>query len=174
MQPKAICNIIEQLVEAKTVYEFMERVDLYLEGLSKDYNKRDMDSHYKEPQFFRLQMIAKRYGEDFRSFYRDIEKARRAGERSRSVAAEDTQQGFQEVRNTPIHLMTATRSKGHEFDAVIILDADDEEWPNQMATDIEEERRLFYVALSRARKYLCFVVDGGRLESRFLLEAGLL
>ena len=67
--------------------------------------------------------------------------------------------------------MTATRSKGHEFDAVIVLDADDNEWPNRMNGDIEEERRLFHVAMSRAKKYLYFVTDSRNLESRFLLEA---
>ena len=70
--------------------------------------------------------------------------------------------------------MTATRSKGHEYDAVIVLDVDDGEWPNHMAEDVEEERRLFYVALSRARKYLCFVNSSDKLESRFLLETRLI
>ena len=174
MQAEAVCRIIERLTNAKTVYEFMKLTGQYLEGLDKDYQKREVDSHYKEPQLFRLQEISKKYGADFRQFYRDIEKARKAGGRSRSVSSTDTEQAYQEIHNTPIHLMTATRSKGHEFDAVIILDADDGEWPARMSNDIEEERRLFYVALSRARKYLCFVISGEKLESRFLLEAGLI
>ena len=65
--------------------------------------------------------------------------------------------------------MTATRSKGHEYDAVIILDVDDDEWPNRLTDNIEEERRLFYVAMTRARKYLYFAVSGGKLESRFFV-----
>ena len=67
-----------------------------------------------------------------------------------------------------------TRSKGHEYDAVIILDADDIEWPNRLSGNMEEERRLFYVAMTRARKALYFAVSGELLESRFLLEAGLI
>ena len=70
--------------------------------------------------------------------------------------------------------MTATRSKGREFDAVIVLDSDDNEWPNHLSNDMEEERRLFYVALSRAKKFLCFVVSSEREGSRFLLEARLI
>ena len=72
------------------------------------------------------------------------------------------------------NLNTATRSKGHEYDACIILDADDIEWPNSLSGNIEEERRLFYVAMTRARKALYFSVSGELLESRFLLEVGLI
>ena len=51
---------------------------------------------------------------------------------------------------------------------------DDIEWPNRLSGNIEEERRLFYVAMTRARKALYFSVSGEMLESRFLLEAGLI
>ena len=70
-------------------------------------------------------------------------------------------------------MVTATRSKGHEYDIVIILDVHDGEWPAQMSDDMEEERRLFYVAITRAKKYLYFVTSDDRLCSRFLLEAGI-
>ena len=171
--PHAIADIIKQLVEAETVYDFMGLVEKYLQGLDKDYRKKDVDTHYKEPQFFRLKIISKQYGTDFRGFNKDINRARLAGERSRKRSNDDGQEGYVRINETKIHLLTATRSKGHEYDAVIVLDADAEEWPNHMSEDIEEERRLFYVALSRARKYLCFVVDSDHVGSRFLLEAGL-
>lgn len=50
--------------------------------------------------------------------------------------------------NAPLLLMTAHRAKGLEFDHVVILDADG--W--QARSD--EERRLFYVAMTRARQTL--------------------
>lgn len=174
MKPAAVYRIIERLVSAGTVYRFMELTEEYLEGLDKDYRKTDLDNHYKEPQFFRLREISRKYGADFRRFYRDIEKARKAGEHSRSIGSDDSDQSYREIRQTPIQLVTATRSKGHEYDAVIILDADDEEWPNRLSDDIEEERRLFYVALSRARRTLCFVTAGEKPESRFMLEGGVI
>ena len=62
----------------------------------------------------------------------------------------------------------------NEYDAVIVLDVDADEWPNHLSDEIEEERRLFYVALSRARKYLAFITSEEKLESRFLLESNLI
>ena len=171
---KTIVNIINKLINAKSVYKFMEVVEKELHGLEKDYTKKEIDNHYKEPQFFRLKEISKRYGDDFRKFYKDIDKAKKSVERCRKKEQEDNIETYHGINETKIHLMTATRSKGHEYDAVIILDVDEDEWPNQLSDDIEEERRLFYVALSRAKKYLCFVTSEDRLESRFLLESGLI
>jgi DNA helicase-2/ATP-dependent DNA helicase PcrA len=59
-------------------------------------------------------------------------------------------------------LSTIHSSKGCEWDAVYVLHAADGNVPSDMATgsedEIEEERRLFYVALTRARDFLevCF------------------
>ena len=150
-------EILYDTVSADTVYQFMQRIVEDFEGLSKDYNKADEDNHYKEPQFFRLTEVAKKYGDDFRKFWKDIDKAQR------NVCAEDSK----------ITLITATRSKGHEYDGVIILDCYDNEWPNSLAEDIEEERRLMYVAMTRAKKYLYFISSSDKEQSRFISEMGL-
>ncbi|MBQ7990858.1 MAG: ATP-dependent helicase [Oscillospiraceae bacterium] len=168
-----ICKIIEKLLTADTVYKFMKCAVENLQGLGKDFNKRDIDNHYKDPQFERLTEISRRYAADFRGFYRDIEKARKSGERGRMRMNDDSGEGYNETKEIAYHLITATRSKGHEYDAVIVLNADASEWPNHLSADIEEERRLFYVALSRAKKYLYFVSSEEALTCRFLLEAGL-
>ena len=47
-------------------------------------------------------------------------------------------------------------TKGHEYDACIILDVDDIEWPNRLSGNIEEE----LMCAERAIKLL-----GGRLEN---------
>ncbi len=172
--PNDVCDIAEALIRAKTVYEFMKLVVDNLRGLDQDYTKAEIDTHYKLPQFSRLTDLSVKYGADFRRFYSDLGKARKAGERSRKRDRDESKEGYEEANNSPIWLLTATRSKGMEFDAVIILDADDNEWPNRLTNDIEEERRLFHVAISRARKYLYFVTDSRNLESRFLLEAGVI
>lgn len=56
-----------------------------------------------------------------------------------------------------IFLSTVHASKGLEYDAVFIIDAIMGEFPGNGAavgTELEEERRLFYVAMTRAKKYL--------------------
>jgi DNA helicase-2/ATP-dependent DNA helicase PcrA len=48
-------------------------------------------------------------------------------------------------------------SKGLEFDTVFIVDANEGITPHKKAVlpeDLEEERRLFYVAMTRAKKAL--------------------
>ena len=55
-------------------------------------------------------------------------------------------------------LSTIHSAKGCEWDAVYVIHAADGNIPSDMATgtdeEIEEERRLFYVALTRARDFL--------------------
>mgnify|MGYP000266991375 CR=1 FL=1 len=59
-----------------------------------------------------------------------------------------------------IKLMTIHMAKGLEFDDVFILGLEEELFPNvrpwepEEPADVEEERRLFYVAITRARKKL--------------------
>jgi DNA helicase-2/ATP-dependent DNA helicase PcrA len=59
-------------------------------------------------------------------------------------------------------LSTIHSAKGLEWDAVYVIHAADGNMPSDMATgspeEIEEERRLFYVALTRAKSwlYVCF------------------
>ncbi|AXR62462.1 ATP-dependent helicase [Leptospira mayottensis] len=55
-----------------------------------------------------------------------------------------------------LHLSTVHSAKGLEFDLVFILNATEGVFPSSKNTDTEEERRLFYVAITRARKELYF------------------
>ena len=59
-------------------------------------------------------------------------------------------------RKASICLSTVHSAKGLEYDAVFVIDAVMGEFPGSGAVSgklLEEERRLFYVALTRARKY---------------------
>ena len=56
-------------------------------------------------------------------------------------------------QNIKLEFMTMHGSKGLEFDIVIIAGISDNIIPDR-STDIEEERRLFYVALTRAKEEL--------------------
>ncbi len=57
-----------------------------------------------------------------------------------------------------VTLMTVHSAKGLEFDAVFIVGLEENLFPSDMSGDderqIEEERRLMYVAMTRARKHL--------------------
>lgn len=89
-----------------------------------------------------------------------------------------------------VRLMTAHRAKGLEFNTVFIINATDGTWGNRKSRNnfdipliskfrnsgrIEDERRLFYVALTRARKivnisYSRMDLDGQLLPSQFIAE----
>lgn len=61
-----------------------------------------------------------------------------------------------------VQIMTAHGSKGLEFEAVIIIGCNDKSFPIGKG-DIEEERRLFYVALTRAKKHLYLTRSNKRI-----------
>ena len=61
-------------------------------------------------------------------------------------------------RENKVQLMTIHSAKGLEFEDVFVIHANEGEIPYQKAEkkdEIEEERRLFYVALTRAKNNLC-------------------
>jgi RecB family exonuclease len=111
----------------------------------------------------------------------------------------------QGVRGAAVRLLTAHRSKGLEWDLVVVAHVQQDGWPDlrrrstmlqadQIGRDrhgggelvppvtarelLQEERRLFYVACTRARSRLVVTAvasadDDGEQPSRFLAELGL-
>jgi superfamily I DNA/RNA helicase/RecB family exonuclease len=110
----------------------------------------------------------------------------------------------QGVRGSAVRLLTAHRAKGLEWDLVVVAHVQQEGWPDlrrrstllqadRIGTDghgrgelvppttarelLQEERRLFYVACTRARSRLVVTAvasaeDDGDQPSRFLAELG--
>lgn len=99
------------------------------------------------------------------------------------------------VRRTAVRLLTAHRSKGLEWDFVVVTHVQDGQWPDlrrratllhadELGSDgivppvtarelLAEERRLFYVAITRARSRVLITAvksaeDDGEQPSRFL------
>jgi len=78
-----------------------------------------------------------------------------------------------------MHLLTMHAAKGLEFEAVALVSLHDGQIPNFRAKteeDIDEARRLMYVAITRAKRLLLYVTDQERsrnVPSRFLGPDGL-
>lgn len=169
---------IRALFEAKSVADSIRAISVNFDGLQKDYGKSLDDIFYTDPPFLYLSEYAERYGNDFSAFYDDIEKA--VATLAKIPPAEDDG-ATDDTWKRPLHLMTALRAKGKEFDVVIILDCNQGIWPSKLATteqQLEAERRLFYVAFTRARKHVLLVVDDKILgesvaPSQYLYEMNL-
>lgn len=68
-----------------------------------------------------------------------------------------------------IQLLTMHAAKGLEFEAVAIVGLHDGKIPNRRAqtpAEIDESRRLFYVAITRAKRYLLYITDQGHPRNR--------
>ena len=99
-------------------------------------------------------------------------KSRQMGE------CREDEEGGQEgtKRRPPVQLLTVHGAKGLEFDRVWIPDCNEGVFPHGRLPDertVEEERRIFYVAMTRAKKSLELLCVKGtkerpRLPSRFL------
>ncbi|MBN8738653.1 MAG: ATP-dependent helicase [Xanthomonadaceae bacterium] len=78
--------------------------------------------------------------------------------------------------NTALKLSSIHWSKGREFDAVAMIDLHERVIPSGYSTsteDFAEQKRLFYVGVTRARRYLLYVTERQPRNgpSRYLLEA---
>ena len=163
--------------KTQTAEDMLNCVDKYFDGFQQDYQKSDDDIFFSDPPFAELAAFSRRYGGDFEKFYQDVELA---VDTLASViqVADDNDEVSSESKQafkTKLHLMTALRTKGREFDSVFLLQANMDVWPIRKAVQkgrIEAERRLFYVAVTRAKKRLIFTKGTGA-ESPFLKEMGI-
>jgi len=83
---------------------------------------------------------------------------------------ESLHERFGESAGRGVHLLTLHRAKGLEWEAVFLPHVEEGELPIRRG-DVEEERRLFYVGLTRAKRHLLVTWDGK--PSRFLGELGM-
>jgi DNA helicase-2/ATP-dependent DNA helicase PcrA len=163
---KDSANIIVEWFKKKNVAETLRLMANKFHGFQKDFYRSDEDVFYTEPPFDHLIEFATEYDNDFGKFYGDLTNAATSGKRYGDSDLDTT---------ININVMTAFRTKGREFDTVIILDSDSDSWPNRQAKSEEEketERRLFYVAVTRAKKELIFA-GTEKNPTPYLSEMGL-
>ncbi len=102
----------------------------------------------------------------------------RDGELAAAIAAMRDEMARLRRDDAPLTLATAHGTKGLEFDHVAVIGLDTGRFPSARSIAdaveperaLEEERRLAYVAWTRARRSLTLVYDPGA-PSQFLLEA---
>lgn len=170
---------IAKVMEAKTVTEAIQLIEAQMGGLKKHYAKGEDDIFYKDPPFLHLADYARRYAEDFYSFIDDVAAA--IASMMYMPEPDSDSDIIDEGLFSPVHLMTALRAKGKEFHTVIVLDANDGLWPIRFAeteAELEQERRVFYVAITRAQSRLLMLsveqIAGKRVSlTPYLREMGI-
>ncbi|MBC2858461.1 3'-5' exonuclease [Stappia sp. 28M-7] len=169
---------LRKLIHAPNVRAAIEALSNLYAGFRQDHGRSAEDIFLADPPFAYLAEFSASYGDDFQGFVDDLEKAKDTLVRLPGSDAED---GTSEEWRKPVHLMTALRAKGREFDTVVMLDTVDGIWPLRSARTeraLEGERRLFYVAMTRARRRLILtrssrIGDAPTAPSPYLAEAGL-
>lgn len=176
--PQHFYDLIMSVVNCNLVSEAVLAIGENFNGLKQHYVKSDDDIFYKDPPFVYLTEYAQRYGDNFWEFIDHVEEAINKMSFDPSFAKDDIDLDLK----TPVHLMTAIRAKGKEYDNVIILDVVDDIWPIKQANNridrLEQERRLFYVAITRAKSRLILITVNNILNrktkvSPYLGEMGL-
>lgn len=146
---------LEKFINAETVYDTIYTLLNYFGGFQQNYYRSLEDLYYKDPPLSSLLNFASKYEKDFDSFISDF---------NRAIARASCQTESSELllgEEPRIILSTALRVKGQEFDKVIILDVINGIWPCYPFSssvvppeEVEAERRLFYVAVTRAKQEL--------------------
>lgn len=166
-----------EFIDAPDVATALRSIDSGFSGLRLDSEKAEEDAWYIAPPLEQLAEIAG--GEDM-SAEDLIERLETAKNRLREYRAfDDNDPGDPgDILERPLHLMTATRSKGKEFDTVVLLDTVESVWPYHRSIgdqrQMEAERRLFYVAFTRARRKVFMLTTEEARLSPFIEEMGLL
>lgn len=101
-------------------------------------------------------------------WFREVKELQRILEEKKKKKSSDDEKG--------VKLTTFHSSKGLEWTTVYMIYANEGSTPSRKAetdADIEEERRMFYVAMTRAKQNLIIFADANKPISRFIKESGL-
>lgn len=171
--PLQLSTTAANFLKAESVSDAIRVIGDEFAGLRFDYERAEDDVFYTAPPLEQLAEIAESEewnAEDL------IERIEMAQEQIREFQTHEDSGDTGELER-PLHLMTAHRAKGKEFDTVILLDTVDGVWPHSKPDDqrkMEAERRLFYVAFTRAcKKVIMLTGKNAGPISPFVQELGL-
>lgn len=154
-------NIIEEIISIKDNYSLTELVDIVLD---KSGMKQELESEKSIESEIRLENL-----EEFKSITKAFE------EKNGLISLEDFLTEISLVSDVTEHkdetdvvtLMTVHSAKGLEFENVFLIGMEEGIFPHNNSFEstegVEEERRLCYVAITRAKKRLWLVNANHRL-----------
>ncbi len=171
---RASATVIEKISGKGNDLPAAELIDLFL--LSANYTEL-LEKDFNNPQE-RAENISEliNFASSFTTLEEFLERAALLGSSDapdgRSKETNSPSNDGSYVSNAPINLMTVHVAKGLEFDNVFIAGVNEGMLPHErsMTSDsqVEEERRLMYVAMTRAKKMLYILFFS--FASRFIYE----
>ncbi len=172
-------KIAMEYLSANGVPDTLRKIGKKFDGLQFDREKAEKDVFYTAPPLVQLAEICESECYDSYDLIERIEDLKEQVDDYKEFEENMENDQGSEVLKRPLHLMTATRAKGKEFDTVILLDAVQGIWPYKKTVsqrELEAERRLFYVAFTRARKRVVILLssDEGESISQFVDELGII
>ena len=88
-----------------------------------------------------------------------------------ALITDDTRDTQPKILKDHVTLTTIHKSKGLEWDIVFVMSCNDDKFPSETTTiKLQEDRRLFYVAVTRAKRYLNFSFVRNKSITRFVGE----
>ncbi len=161
-------------MKARSVHDAIMSMANGFDGLRWDSERAEDDIWYTNPPFEMLAELAESQNFDAFDLIERIENVKDSLEEFKRIEEENEKDPDLRVLERRLHLMTAHRSKGKEFDTVVLLDVDNDHWPGQVKDqrELEAERRLFYVAFTRAQKKVILLHEKDEPLSPFVEELG--
>lgn len=169
---------VEDFIESTNVVDALSSLEQGFELFKEDREESNDDIFRAAPPFGHLMSHSRRFGNDPGAFVDFLEDSAKTYVHDISSDESSTERQSSGPEFRAIRMMTAHRAKGREFDFVILPDVVDGIWPSgshETIEEKEEERRVFYVAFTRARRRVSIMVnrDRGSAQSPYIAELGL-
>lgn len=158
--PAQLANAAGDFIMADTVVGVVKSIADGFSGPRFDFEKAEDDVWFADPPLKQLADMAESEGMSADDLIERLDAAKNSLRPYQGFGDE----GDEIDEDRSLHLMTATRAKGKEFDTVILLDVNESMWPYKRAEtprDIKAERRLFYVAFTGAQRRVVLLSTKG-------------